>query len=224
MLNEKNRNFSSIKKQRKWFWDIVIQQRIGKDLFLQKLLKEGNENTLKLLDEYSELTNPLSIHLLSKSERNEIVTPEKRLSLIRYQIMTKELFDLFLSLFKQTGSNVDQRQKNYPIFLQCAFSTNEQFTQNVLQWIEKRFTNEQLIVVEHFIAVLESFNDQFHLQILPNNFKSIQTIIDIAINHLQRSTNTLSIIIKYGTHLLKRIEQYQLKDNIQQFAIQIIKQ
>lgn len=224
MLNEKNRNLSSIKKQRKWFWDIVIQQRIGKDLFLQKLLKEGNENTLKLLDEYSELTNPLSIHLLSKSERNEIVTPEKRLSLIRYQIMTKELFDLFLSLFKQTGSNVDQRQKNYPIFLQCAFSTNEQFTQNVLQWIEKRFTNEQLIVVEHFIAVLESFNDQFHLQILPNNFKSIQTIIDIAINHLQRSTNTLSIIIKYGTHLLKRIEQYQLKDNIQQFAIQIIKQ
>jgi hypothetical protein len=224
MLNEKNRNFSSIKKQRKWFWDIVIQQRIGKDLFLQKLLKEGNENTLKLLDEYSELTNPLSIHLLSKSERNEIVTPEKRLSLIRYQIMTKELFDLFLSLFKQTGSNVDQRQKNYPIFLQCAFSTNEQFTQNVLQWIEKRFTNEQLIVVEHFIALLESFNDQFHLQILPNNFKSIQTIIDIAINHLQRSTNTLSIIIKYGTHLLKRIEQYQLKDNIQQFAIQIIKQ
>jgi hypothetical protein len=224
MLNEKNRNFSSIKKQRKWFWDIVIQQRIGKDLFLQKFLKEGNEATLKLLDEYSELTNPLSIHLLSKSERNEIVTPEKRLSLIRYQIMTKELFDLFLSLFKQTGSNVDQRQKNYPIFLQCAFSTNEQFTQNVLQWIEKRFTNEQLIVVEHFIALLESFNDQFHLQILPNNFKSIQTIIDIAINHLQRSTNTLSIIIKYGTHLLKRIEQYQLKDNIQQFAIQIIKQ
>jgi hypothetical protein len=224
MLNEKNRNLSSIKKQRKWFWDIVIQQRIGKDLFLQKFLKEGNEATLKLLDEYSELTNPLSIHLLSKSERNEIVTPEKRLSLIRYQIMTKELFDLFLSLFKQTGSNVDQRQKNYPIFLQCAFSTNEQFTQNVLQWIEKRFTNEQLIVVEHFIAVLESFNDQFHLQILPNNFKSIQTIIDIAINHLQRSTNTLSIIIKYGTHLLKRIEQYQLKDNIQQFAIQIIKQ
>jgi hypothetical protein len=224
MLNEKNRNLSSIKKQRKWFWDIVIQQRIGKDLFLQKFLKEGNEATLKLLDEYSELTNPLSIHLLSKSERNEIVTPEKRLSLIRYQIMTKELFDLFLSLFKQTGSNVDQRQKNYPIFLQCAFSTNEQFTQNVLQWIEKRFTNEQLIVVEHFIAVLESFNDQFHLQILPNNFKSIETIINIAINHLQRSTNTLSIIIKYGTHLLKRIEHYQLKDNIQQFAIQIIKQ
>jgi len=224
MLNEKNRNLSSIKKQRKWFWDIVIQQRIGTDLFLQKLLKEGNEATLKLLDEYSELTNPLSIHLLSKSERNEIVTPEKGLSLIRYQIMTKELFDLFLSLFKQTGSNVDQRQKNYPIFLQCAFSTNEQFTQNVLQWIEKRFTNEQLIVIEHFIALLESFNDQFHLQILPNNFKSIQTIIDIAINHLQRSTNTLSIIIRYGTHLLKRIEQYQLKDNIQQFAIQIIKQ
>ncbi len=224
MLSHKDENLSSIKKQRKVFFDIIVQQRIGKDLFVQKLLKDGNDTILQLLDGYPELTNPLSIHLLSKYERNEIVTPEKRLTLIRYQIMTKELFDLFLSLFKQTGSNVNQRQKNYPLFLQCAFSTDEQFTQNVLQWIEKRFVNEQILVIDHFLSIISSFNDRFHLEILPKNFKSIQTIFDIAINHLQRSTNTLSTIINYGVKLLQLTEKHSNKDNIQQFAIQIIKQ
>jgi hypothetical protein len=156
MLEDKNQNSSlnSIKKRRKWFFDIVVGERIGKELFIKKLLKEGNENTLRLLDEYSELTTPLSLHLLSKYERNGIVKAPQRLSLIRYQSMTKEIFDEFLSLFKQTGSDVNQRQKNYPLFFQCALLTNEESVKNVLQWIEKRFTNEQIIVIEHFLQIL----------------------------------------------------------------------
>ncbi len=220
-------NIYSLNKQRKWFYDIVIQQKIGKDLFLKKILKEGNENTLKLLEQYSDLTTPLSLHLISQYERKGVVKAPQRLELIRYQTMTKEIFDQFLSLFKQTGSDVNQRQKNYPLFLQCALYTNEESVKNVLQWIEKRFTNEQLIVIEQFLRQLTTINNRFHLQILPNYFQSIQTIIDIAFNHLQQSINTLQIIIQYGINLLKCSEQHlnkQQKQNIQTFAIKIIKQ
>jgi hypothetical protein len=224
---QQNNNLNSIKQRRKWLFEIVIVERLGKELFLKKLLKEGNESTLRLFDEYSELTTPFSLHLLSKFERNGIVKASQRLSLIRYQSMTKEIFDEFLSLFKQTGSDVNQRQLNYPLFFQCALSTNEEYVKNVLQWIEKRFLNEQLIVIEHFLRILSSSNNQFHLEILPKNIESIQAIIDIAVNHLQQSTNTLQIIINYGIFLLKQAEQHRNKEQkqiIQTFATKIIKQ
>jgi len=229
MLSNSNEylNIYSLNKQRKWLYDIIIQQNIGKDLFLNKLLKEGNENILRLLEQYSDLTTPLSLHLISQYERKGIIKASKRLELIRYQTMTKDIFDEFLSLFKQTGSDLNQRQLNYPLFFQCAFYTNEENVKNVLQWIEKRFTNEQIIVIEHFLRQLITINKRFHLQILPNYFESIQTIIDIAINHLQQSINTLQIIIQYGINLLQYSEQHpnkQQKQNIQTFAIKIIKQ
>jgi hypothetical protein len=159
MLLNKNQysSLNAIKKQRKWFFDIVINESIGKELFIRKLLKEGNENTLKLLETYSALTSSLSFHLISQYERKGIVEAKQRLQLIRYQTMTKDIFEQFLSLFKQTGSDVNQRQQNYPLFLQCALSTNEQFVPNVLQWIEKRFLNEQLIVIEHFLRLLSTY-------------------------------------------------------------------
>jgi len=229
MFQNKNENpsLSSIKKRRKWFYDIIVQQKIGKDLFLKKLLREAKDNTLDLLDEYPDLTTPISIHLLTKYECEGIVKAPQRLSLIRYQLMTQEIFDEFLSLFKQTGSDVNQRQLNYPLFFQCALSTNEEYVKNVLQWIEKRFLNEQLIVIEHFLRILSSSNNQFHLEILPKNIESIQVIIDIAVNHLQQSTNTLQIIINYGIFLLKQAEQHRNKEQkqiIQTFATKIIKQ
>jgi len=229
MLQNKNESssLSSIHKERKWLFDIVINQRIGKELFLKKLLKEGDKSTLEFLEAYPELTSPLSVHLINQLERKGIVQAKERLSLIRYQLMTQEIFDKFLSLFKETGSDVNQRQINYPLFFRCSLSTNEQFVTKVLQWIEKRFTNEQLIVIENFLERLSSTNNQFHLEILPNHFESIEGIINIAFNHLQQSTNTLKIIINYGILLLQRAEHHlnkQQKDQIQAFATKIIKQ
>ncbi|CAF5052205.1 unnamed protein product, partial [Rotaria sp. Silwood1] len=158
---------------------------------------KGNEDSLRPFQMYPEFTTPLSIHILSQYERNG------------------------------TSSNVDQRIINYPLFLQCAISTNEQYVKQVLEWIEKRFTNEQLNVIESFLNKLTSYNMRFNLEYLSNNINSIQTIIDIAINHLQQSTYTLQIILSYGIFLLRSVEQHpnkQRKEIIQQFAKKIIKQ
>ncbi|CAF1192166.1 unnamed protein product [Rotaria sordida] len=220
-------NLYSLKKEQKWLIDIIIEKHIGKEKFLEKFLKEGNENHFQLFEIYPQLTTPLSLHLISQYERNGIIDDKKRLSLIRYQLMTQEIFDQFLLLFKKTGSDVNQRQQNYSLFFQCAISTNEQYVKNVLQWIEKRFTNEQIIVIEYFLGQLSSSNMRFNLKFLPNNINSIQTIIDIAINHLQQSTNTLKIIISYGIFLLQSVENHQNKQEkeiIQKFATKIIKQ
>ncbi|CAF4672013.1 unnamed protein product, partial [Rotaria sp. Silwood2] len=68
---------------------------------------------------------------------------------------------------------------------------------------------------------------RFNLEYLSNNIILIQTIIDIAINHLQQSSNTLQIILNYGMLLLRSVEQHpnkQRKEIIQQFAKKIIKQ
>ena len=224
--SNENENLQAIKKQRKWLFDIVIEQRIGKDLFLKKLLKEGNESTLKILAKYPEFTTPLSLRLISQCERKGVVEAKQRLSLLRYQLMTQQVFDEFLSLFKQTGSDVNQRVQNYPLLFHCALSTNEQFVQKTLQWIEKRFVNEQLMVIENFLSELLSSARQFPLETLLNNFKSIDSIINIAINHLQQTSKTLETIIDYGIVLLQHVEycsNKEQREKIQAFAVQIIK-
>ncbi|CAF2638101.1 unnamed protein product [Rotaria sp. Silwood2] len=140
--------------------------------------------------------------------------------------MTEKIFDEFLFLFKRTSSDVNQRVENYSLLFQCAISTNEQYVKKVREWIEKRFTNEQLIVIEYFLDQLKSSNMRFNLEILPNNIDSIQTIIDIAINRLPQSTNALEIIFSYGIYLLQSVEHHrnkQQKHIIQQFAKKIIK-
>ncbi|CAF4820257.1 unnamed protein product [Rotaria sp. Silwood1] len=216
-----------LKKQKKWLIDIVVEKHIGKELFLRKLLKEGNKDTLQLFQMYPDFTTPLSIHILSQSERDIAVDDKERLSFLRYQLMTQETFDKFLSLFKKTGSDVNQRVINYQLLLECAISTNEQYVKIVLEWIEKRFTNEQLNVIESFLSKLTSYSMRFNLEYLSNNINSIQTIIDIAINHLQQSSYTLQIIVNYGMFLLRSVEQHpnkQRKEIIQQFAKKIIKQ
>ena len=221
-----NQNEYSIKKQRKWLINIIIEKSIEKDLFIKKLLKEGDETFLNLLEYYPEYSTVLSLHLLSQYERKGIVESKQRLSLIRYQLMTQEIFDQFLSLFKKSGSDVNQRKENYPLFLQCAVFTNESFIPKVLQWIQNRFANEQLMVIEQFLTQLNSLHEQFQLKILLNNSESIQSIIDIAINHLQQSTNTLQIIYNYGINLLQRAEHHsnkQQKQYIQEFAKKCLK-
>ena len=83
--SNENENLQAIKKQRKWLFDIVIEQRIGKDLFLKKLLKEGNESTLKILAKYPEFTTPLSLRLISQCERKGVVEAKQRLSLLQLE-------------------------------------------------------------------------------------------------------------------------------------------
>ncbi|CAF1529850.1 unnamed protein product, partial [Rotaria sordida] len=162
---------------------------------------EGNEDSLQLFQMYPEFTTPLSIHILSQYERNGTSDDKKR-------------------------SNINQRIINYQLFLQCVISTNEQYVKKVFEWIEKRFTNEQLNVIENFLDKLISYNMRFNLEYLSNNINSIQTIIDIAINYSQQSTYTFQIILSYEIFLLRSIEQYsnkQQKEIIQQFAKKIIK-
>ncbi|CAF4467932.1 unnamed protein product [Rotaria sp. Silwood2] len=225
--SEQSLSLYRLKKEKKWLVDIVIEKHIGKELFLKKLLKEGTEESLRLFQMYPEFTTPLSIHILSQSERDRVVDDKKRLTFLRYQLMTQEIFDKFLSLFKKTGSDVNQRVINYPLLLECAISTNEQYVKKVLEWIEKRFTNEQLNVIASFLSKLNSYNMRFNLEYLPNNINSIQTIINIATNHLQQSSYTLQIILNYGIFLLRSVEHHpnkQRKEIIQQFAKKIIKQ
>ena len=207
-------------RQQKCFFDEIIQKKI----VFNQFLKQGNDQTLSLLSQYPKLTNQLSIHLLNKKEKqNGFVKPEERLTFLRYQLMNKDLFDQFLLLFKETGSNVNQRQENYPLFIQSAISTNDHLlTQNVIEFITKRFANEQLIVIETFLGKLCSFDRHFHLEIVPNNLQSIETIFDIAMNHLQRTSTTLSYIINYSIHLLQLIEN-KPNQSIETFAIQSIR-
>ncbi|CAF4880269.1 unnamed protein product, partial [Rotaria sp. Silwood1] len=216
----------SSRKQRKWLFDIVIHECIGKELFIEKLLKEGNEKTLTLFEEYAEITTSLSLHLISQYEINKILSIKQRLSLIRYQLMTQNIYDQFLTLFNQTSSSIHQREQNYILFLQCAFSTNDEQVKNILQWIQKRFTNERLPIIETFLCNLSDYNNRFQLKILPNNFETIEAIIELALNHLQQSTNTLQIIVNYGLLLLTRVEYHpnkEQREQIQIFACKIIK-
>jgi hypothetical protein len=228
MLQHSNQHLglSSIRKRRKWLIDIVINERIGKELFIEKLIKEGNETTLKLFEEYAEITTPLSLYLISQYEINKTISAKQRLSLIRYQLMTQAIFDQFLTLFNQTNSNLNQREQNYILFLQCAFSTNDEQVKNVLHWIQKRFTNERLTIIESFLRNLSEYDNRFQLKILPNNFETIEAIIELALNHLQQSTDTLQIILNYGLLLLQRVEYHpnkELRDRIQTWACKIIK-
>ncbi|CAF1595103.1 unnamed protein product [Didymodactylos carnosus] len=224
-INERT-GLYAVRKRRQWFFDIVVQERIGKEEFLKKLFKQGNESSLCRLAGYPELSTPLSRHLLSQLERSDVVQAKQRLSLLRYEQMTTEIFDQFLSLFKQTGSDVTQRALNYPLLLECAIATNQENVRKVLQWIEKRFANEQLMVIEQFLQSLCTYNNQFQLQVVPYNLETIEAILNLAFNHLQKTSTTLKIIVSYAFALLTRAEHHQNKDErdkLQEFSYNIIK-
>ena len=215
----------SCRKRRTWLLDIVIDERIGKELFIDKLLQEGDETTLILFEEYVEITTPLALHLICQYEGNKTLSTKKHLSLIRYQTMTQDVFNQFLTLFYQTSSNMNLRQQNYIHILRCAFSTSDEQVKNVLQWIQRRFANERLTTIEKFLRSLFEYNNHFYLKILLNNLEIIEAIIEYARRHLQQSTNTLQIIVNFGLLLLQRVEYYWRKEHreqIQQFACAII--
>ncbi len=215
------KKLSFLRKQRKWFIDIIIQERIGKEEFLNKLFKSGTERQLSSLSDFPELSDPFARHLLIQHDQSELTNAEQHAIFLRYELMTSEVFDKFLSLFQQIGSDVNQRKRMYIRFLQCAISTDEQSVKRVLQWIQKRFTNEQLVVIEYFLSNLSSYDDRFHLEYLPNNFETIEAIMDLTLNHLQRTLTTVETILAYAFFLLLRADDHHEK--IQEFACQIIK-
>ena len=217
---------SSIRKQRKWLIEIVIHQRIGHELFLEKLLKEGDESTLKLFAGYSELTTPLSVHLTSEYELSKSLKTKQRLSLLRYQLMTDEVFNQFVSFCSQTNSKVQQRGQNYVLLLQGALSSNDQQVKRVLQYLQQRFINERLPSIQHFFCSLKEFNNRFHLEILPNNFPIVEAMVELAMKHREQLTSTQQMILEYGLLLLQRVEYHPnqaQRERIQGFACQIIK-
>ena len=88
--------------------------------------------------------------------------------------MSDEVFAEFLSLFEEIGSDVNQRIANSLFLFHCALPTGEQSLAKVLQWLERRFASEQLIVVQMFSSELYASNDRFHLANLPANLPSVQ--------------------------------------------------
>ena len=217
---------TDIRKRRKWFYDIVISERIGKELFIKKLLEKVDKCNLDVLNEYRDITTPLSVYLIFQRERKGINQTHPSSSKLQHLLMTQEVFDRFLSVFKQTGSDVNSREEYYKLFLEGAISTSEEMTKNVLQWIKQRFTNERIEIIESFLSKLSTYNDRFQLEILPNNFELIEAIIEIAINHFELSVSTLEEISSYGLFLLKRVEYHadkEQKEKIQTFACKIIK-
>lgn len=212
------RKLSFLRQQRKWFFDHIVQERIGREEFLKKLFKNGTESHLDLLSNIPELSVPFARHLLAQLNQSEVISVHQRASFLRYELMTSDIFDQFLSLFQQCGSDINERKSMYTLLLQCAISTDRQSVKHVLQWIEKRFTNEQLIVIENFLRNLSSYNDRFQFEYLPDNFETIERIMNLAFNHIQRTSTTLEIILTYGLLLLIRTE------NSQKFACKIIQQ
>ena len=219
MLNENmdKQSRSSLRRRREWFFDHVIEKQIGKEEFLNKLLKSGSDNQLHLLKDFPELRIPFARHLLAQLDQTEVISPYTRATFLRYEYLSSDIFDQFLSLFQQCGSDVTTRRSMYGLIFQCAVSTDQQSVKRVLQWIEKRFTNEQLVVIESFLQNISLSNDRFHLEYLLDNFESIQSIFNIAFNHIQRTSSTIEIILSYGLTLLNRAE------HAQEFACQIIK-
>ncbi|CAF3463776.1 unnamed protein product, partial [Rotaria sp. Silwood2] len=79
-----------LRQQRKWFFDIVVKERIGKEEFLNKLLKTGKETDLYVLSAYPELIKPLAQHLFEQLDQSELVNPEQHGSFLRYELMNSE--------------------------------------------------------------------------------------------------------------------------------------
>ena len=220
------RTLFEVRKRHTWFVDTVVGQRLGQDLVLKKLIDEADAALLALLVGYPQLTGPLSAHLLRQYEQTTIVDAAQRFDLLCYQPMSKDLFDQLCSLFKQTGSDAQQRQRNYPRLLRCASFTNDEEVQRVLQWIEQRLTNEQLIAIEYFLLSLNELDPRFYLDVLLKNVDSIERVMDLAMQHLQRTDNTVQNIFDFGLRLLRCVDSHAHGKNgeaIQAFACRWIR-
>ncbi len=52
-------------------------------------------------------------------------------------------------------------------------STNGEQVKNILQWIQKRCTNERLEIIEKCLDSLSIYNNRFQFRTLPNNLSKI---------------------------------------------------
>ncbi|CAF1313648.1 unnamed protein product [Adineta steineri] len=219
---------SFLRKRRKWFFDMIIQERIGKQEFVNELLKHGSEIHLRLFKDFPELRIPLAQHTLQQLiDQSNSYSLDSYASFLSYGLMNLEIFNKFLSILQQNGSNLSKRKHLYTLIFQCAISTDQENVNHVLQWIQKRFINEQLTAIEYFLQHLSSENNRCYLEYLPDNFQAIETIMNIAFNHLQRTSDTLEIILTYGFFLLVHLEHYQdrqQQEKIQEFASKIFKE
>jgi hypothetical protein len=48
--------------------------------------------------------------MLAQLDRSELISAEQRASFLRYELLTSEIFNLFLSLLQQIGSDINQRK------------------------------------------------------------------------------------------------------------------
>src|ERR1700722_8804750 len=192
---QSNPSVYSIKKRRRWFIDDIINKQIGFDTFVKKLCQQGKNMSVEILNEFPELSAPLARYQLTEIERKKsTIDPKERLALLRFEPMNDKVFQQFLDLFKETGSDVNQRQNNYIYLLDCAvWSCTD--VEKVFQWLQKRLANEQLIVLQSFLAHLSTYNNRFHLELVPKNLDSLETIFELAMKHVQRTVTTLSTIV-----------------------------
>lgn len=226
MLRRERKGLHAVRKRSVWFNDIIVQQKIGKDIFMKKLFKQADQDCLDTLDGFSDICAPLARHLLAQLDRKGPVSEGEKLDFLRYELMTTEIFDKLLSTFKSISSNVNERSRNYPLIFRCAVTTGFESVTQVFQWLTKRFTNEQLPVLENFLRSLGEYDDRFHLKILPKNLDSLEQIMNVTCGHLQYTTNTIQIIFNYLLLVFQRAEYCRNGDDqrkLRDFTSRMIK-
>ncbi|CAF0896335.1 unnamed protein product [Didymodactylos carnosus] len=207
--NQKHKNFYSITTRRKYFFENIVQKQIGIDKFLKKLYSHASTDTLSRLEEFPQLTSPLSKYLLARKEKEEPVDAVDKLTYLKYDFLEQN-FDEFVKLMKETNADVEQRAKNLSSLLKCSICTR-QFEEKVLNLIEKRLTNEQLMVIENLIRSFSEFNDYFHLNVLIKYRTVFESIFAYAFKHQQRTWSTLQVIFSYASFLVGRFQQCSSK-------------
>ncbi|CAF0812507.1 unnamed protein product [Didymodactylos carnosus] len=223
--NQTLNNLYSIEKRRKYFFEQIIQQKIGEQKFLKKLYPVASfYNTLTVLQEYPQLTSSLSKYLLIQEEKEEQVDAIKKLKYLEYDYLEPN-YDNYLNLMKQTNADVSQRLQNILSLLKCAIR-NRQCEEKVLIFIEKSLVNEQLMIIEGLINTMTKYDNYYHLNLIIKYEQIFETIFNYAFIHKQRTSSTLSKIFTYAIHLIIHVEQCKskkLQTEILTFANKLIK-
>ena len=221
-----SKNMYEIRKQRRWFLEEVIQKRIGYEIFLKRLLPQGDySSACQLRDFPKELASPLIKHTLKVLEEVDIVEAKERLKYLQYSEMTEERYDEFLALMKTTGNDVTQRMLNYGYLFESSIKSH-QLEDKVLSFIEKQFTNEQLSVIDELLKKFNDQHDSFYLHTVPEHLTTIEGILNPAFNHLQRSQSTLNLINTFAMILVKKhryVKDVEMKTKVNTWAAKVVR-
>ncbi|CAF4991485.1 unnamed protein product [Rotaria sp. Silwood1] len=79
-----------------------------------------------------------------------------------------------------------------------------------VNWILQDF--KSFDIIESFLSILSRYNDRFQLEIIINNFNTIESIIELALKNFQWPQHTVQIIVNYGLFLLQRVEYHPNKE------------